>query len=215
MSEGINMGMVNDYVSSIEGKGPRPEAGVYVEFSLKAKKVSDSDPESGLPVYKDWEWVSITPAGGNQIVERWVTDKDRHRFAHQYEAFKKGVEAPVNGLAIENWPSASPAEVKTLKKANIRTVEDLAVISEVGLKAVGFGSRALQAKARQFLIAAAGDGKIASQLNHLKVENDSLKLRNEELERQNTELRAQFRVEKNLPNNEWEAHKISAEGDTT
>jgi len=34
----------------------------------------------------------------------------------------------------------------------------------------------------------------------------------EELERQNNELRAQFRAEKNIPNNNWET---VPEGDTT
>jgi len=201
---GINMDMVNEYVASINQQGPRPEAGVYVEFSLKAKKTADADKDSGLPVYEDREWVQITPAGGNQVVERWVTDRDRERFRFQYEAFKKGIEPPIDGLAVENWPSATPAEIKMLRGANIRTVEDLAVISESGLRAVGFGARALQQKARQFLMAAAGDGKATAELHHLKTENESLKLRNQELEKQNTEMRAQLRAEKILPKNEWE-----------
>jgi cell shape-determining protein MreC len=99
-----------------------------------------------------------------------------------------------------------------LKQANVRTVEDLAVLSETGLRNVGFGARGLQEKARNFLVSAAGDGKVSAELNHLKVKNESLKLRVEELERQNNELRAQFRVEKNIPNNNWET---VPEGDTT
>jgi hypothetical protein len=207
---GMDMSMVSDYMSAVQG-GSRTEAGVYAEFSVKAKKVKDAG-ENGLPVYEDREWVQITPAGGNQIVERWVTEKDKMRFSIQYKSFKDGIEPPVDGLAIENWPSVTPAETKMLKQANVRTVEDLAVLSELGLKNVGFGSRALQAKARQFLVTAAGDGKATAELHRLKVENESLKLRVEELDRQNAELRAQFRVEKNIPNNDWE--KVP-EGDTT
>jgi len=203
-TSGINMNMVNDYMDSINRQGSRPEAGVYVQFSLKAKKKCDADKVTGLPVYVDKEWVEITPAGGNQMVERWVTDKDRERFKFQYEAFKKGIEPPLEGLAVENWPSATPAEVKMLRAANIRTVEDLALISESGLKAVGFGARGIQRKARQFLMAAAGEGKASAELHRLKTENESLKLRNGELERQNNELRIQFRTEKKLPDNDFE-----------
>jgi len=207
---GMDMSMVNDYMSSVQGDR-KVELGVYAEFSLKAKKTSDSG-ENGLPVYEDREWVEITPAGGNTITTRWVTEKDKMRFAHIYKAFKDGIDPPVDGLAIENWPSVTPAENKMLKQANVRTVEDLAILSESGLKNVGFGARALQAKARNFLVSAAGDGKVSAELHHLKVENESLKLRVEELDRQNNELRAQFRVEKNIPNNDWE--KVP-EGDTT
>jgi|TARA_R110000744_G_scaffold41686_1_gene94629 hypothetical protein len=207
---GMDMNMVNDYLSTVQGGG-RTEVGVYAEFSLKAKKVSDSG-ENGLPVYEDREWIEITPAGGNQITPRWATEKDKMRFSRIYEAFKKGVEPPVDGLAIENWPSVTPAETKMLKQANVRTVEDLAVLSETGLKNVGFGARGLQQKARTFLVSAAGDGKVSAELHHLKVKNESLKLRVEELERQNNELRAQFRAEKNIPNNNWET---VPEGDTT
>ena len=207
---GMNMDMVNDYMSSVQGNN-KQELGVYAEFSLKAKKTSDAG-ENGLPVYQDREWVEITPAGGNTITTRWATDKDKMRFANIYKAFKDGIEPPGEGLAIKNWPSVSPAESKMLRQANVRTVEDLAILSESGLKNVGFGARALQAKARNFLVSAAGDGKISAELSHLKVENESRKLRVEELERQNNELRAQFRVEKNIPNNDWE--KVP-EGDTT
>ena len=206
----MNMTMVNDYMESVQGTH-KGELGVYAEFSLKAKRTCDAG-ENGLPIYEDREWVEITPAGGNTITTRWATEKDKMRFAHIYKAFKDGIEPPVEGLAIENWPSVSPAETKMLKQANVRTVEDLAILSESGLKNVGFGARALQAKARNFLVSAAGDGKVSAELHHLKVENESLKLRVEELERQNNELRAQFRVEKNIPNNDWE--KVP-EGDTT
>lgn len=200
---GMNMDMVAEYMSGVEGNQAPQEKGVYAEFSMKAKKIAESG-VNGLPIYEDRIWIDITPAGGNQVVNRWATEKDIARFKQKYDAFIKGVEAPVNGLAVENWPSATPAEVKMLKQANVRTVEDLAMLSETGLKNVGFGARGLQSKAREFLASAAENGQVAVEMVQLKTEVESLKLRNEELERQNEELRAEFRKMKSIPNNQWE-----------
>lgn len=201
---GMNLKLANEYIESIgNGNQPQQERGVYAEFSQKAKKIAESG-DNGLPVYDDRVWVEITPAGGNTITTRWATEKDISRFQMQYTAFMKGVESPAEGLGIENWPSATPAEVKMLKQANVRTVEDLALLSESGLKNVGFGSRGLQNKARQFLAAAADSGKLAAEMHHIETELESLKLRNAELERQNDELRAQARTIKETPHNSFE-----------
>ena len=208
MTTGIpNPGMVSEYMAAVTGHGKMPEAQCYVEFSILPKENRSKSEKAGKPVYEDWEWIKLMPAGGNSVVERWVTDKDKKRFPAQYEAFKSGLEPTIEGTAVEMWPAVTPAEVKMLRGATIRTVEDLAVCSETALSNIGFGARGLQAKAREWLIAAVDTGKSAAKIEHLREEVKSLKLRNKELEKQNTDLRNNFRTSKEITENTWEAEK--------
>ena len=150
------------------------ERPAFVEFELRPVENREKSVEAGHPVYEDCCYALITPMGnGNTVVERpaeeWIADKKRQndKFLRHYEetyrAFQEGIEAPVDGTRIRDWPSVTPAQVKQLARANIRTIEDLAAANESALSAIGMGGRALKLKAEAWLKSSEDVGKVAER----------------------------------------------------
>lgn len=163
---------------------------VYVEFEHRAMEDRKASTAAGHYVARDAEFVRITPPGGNLVVEREVTDQDRARFARQYEAWRKGVDAPEDGTPIRGWPPVSPAQIDMCIRANLRTVEALAQASEQSLQRLGIGARALQTKARAWLESARDHGVVAEEVAALKTQMEAMAERNRELQEALDEMRA-------------------------
>lgn len=156
----------------------------FVQFETRAEVDRNESEQHGKVVYKNVDYALITPAGSRDVVERvatdWLKQKERDvidgRFSQKYleyykacyEEWKKGNEIPVNGSPVKHWPVVSPAEIAQLTAANVRTVEELAELTESGLALVGMGGRALRDKARAWLDSAEKHGKIAEEVANLK-----------------------------------------------
>lgn len=93
-----------------------------------------------------------------------------------YEHWKAGKEAPVNGVPLEAWPGATPQLVKALEPYHIKTVEDLADITEQTMSAIAMpGVRGIKANARAYIDAKTSTAPIAGELSTLREENAKLK----------------------------------------
>lgn len=106
----------------------------------------------------------------------WVLD-----FERLFEAWKKNEELPVEGTAIKAWPVLSPSARKTIISAGFHTVEQLAAANDSEIAAVGMGGVEFRSRARTFLEAANGPGKMAEQLRALEATNAAMKAQMEEL----------------------------------
>jgi chaperonin cofactor prefoldin len=125
--------------------------GIYIQFFLHTDKDDKRTREEGRPCFKDYEYVRITVAGDrNNIVERPVTAMDRMRFAAQYKAFKENRELPQEGYPLAEWPGINKAMVEELAYFKVRTVEQLAAISDVQAQNI-FGVYELRKKAIAYL----------------------------------------------------------------
>ena len=113
--------------------------------------------KAGHPVYDSVEKVEIIiPGQSLSTAVRFVNQELKNRWPQQYAAFKAGMEAPVEGTPIEEWPPLIPAEVANLKAINIMTVEQLSQINDNAISTMGHGARALRDKAAAWLKNAAG-----------------------------------------------------------
>ncbi|WP_226552975.1 hypothetical protein [Celeribacter naphthalenivorans] len=75
-----------------------------------------------------------------------------HFIEPHYKAWKEGKELPESGTALEAWTAIGEAEIFELKRASIRTVEDVATLSEAGLGKVALPNmRQLRTQAGKFL----------------------------------------------------------------
>jgi len=105
----------------------------------------------GVPKYVDMDFITISIPGDNYTkVHRPVTDFDQWRFPREYEAFKRGQEASVVGVPLDMWPGVGPSQVMELKHHGIRTVEQLANLSDSTNGALR-GFYAYKQKAQQYL----------------------------------------------------------------
>lgn len=113
-------------------------------------------------------------AWGRKLAERarqnlcpstWVDD-----FNRVFEAWKKGEEIPVAGTPVKLWPGLSPAAVKMIIAAGFLTVEQLASANETEIAGIGLGALDYRNRARKYLEAANGPGKMAEQVRALEAQ---------------------------------------------
>ncbi|MFI0489337.1 MAG: hypothetical protein ACH344_08670 [Yersinia sp. (in: enterobacteria)] len=159
---------------------------VFVEFSLDAVLDQFKMDEEGIPVYNDVEMITITLPGDrvSTLVEK-VTPEHRKRFKKQYDAWKEGSEAPIEGLPLTEWPVITKAQALNLKILKIFSVEQLAQLPDTRIDALGLGGRDLRDKAKAYLDRAVGAKEITqlfARIKKLEDESAAKDLRIEELE---------------------------------
>jgi hypothetical protein len=125
-----------------------------VEWVLYAG--SDSYSENGQLSASTWERVSkLRPP---EVLEN---DTDGLKMAAlryvwsqiepAYEAWKSGEEMPETGTPLAAWGGVSASQIAALKGIGIKTVEDLAGLSDSNMKAVLPNMRDLRTMARQWM----------------------------------------------------------------
>jgi hypothetical protein len=143
------------------------EDACYVRFNVHPKEDTAASAKEGRPIYRETEYVEIMVAGDKQnVVHRPVTEKDKKRFRRQYEDWKRnGDSSIVEGTPLDQWPAVSRSQVEELRYFNVRTVEQLAALSDGNAAKIG-PVMALKQKAADFL----GAAKNSSHLTTLRAE---------------------------------------------
>lgn len=180
----------------------------YVVFERRPVEDRNASIAAGHYVSKDVDFAIITRPGSRDTLEKeakiWlaeIAEKARKNeggvaqawpiaFNFAYKAFLDGEELPVSGTPIKGWPVLSPSAQKDIIAAGIRTVEDLAELPESSLAGVGIGGIAFKQKAKAWLEAAKGPGKITEQLNAQAQQIAELSLLTKKLIEENRDLKA-------------------------
>ncbi|HLI66318.1 MAG TPA: hypothetical protein VKU90_08120 [Caulobacteraceae bacterium] len=152
-------------------------------FKTEAVHLPFRSKEAGRPIYEDREFVEILiPGDRRSMPVEPVNDEHKARWPKEYEAFRAGQEAPLEGTPLADWPNSrlTRARAEELAYFNIRTVEHLAAVNDAQLANLGMGARELRQAARTFLdVARTGAGP----LERLVAENLTLKDETERLGR--------------------------------
>lgn len=164
------------------------------EFYMKEIVNDEESVKAGKPVFRYEEWVRVVKPNGHGVPDetpmpipqaRQMMDEVRRRtsvpdgdkdpdyslptsFDRGYAAFKAGESAPINGTPLKQWPNATADVVVRCERQGLKSVEDLASASEPVLNGVGPGAREWQKRARAWLDAAEGPGKLAAELAALR-----------------------------------------------
>lgn len=128
------------------------DVGLNVKFSVESVfSKRETYFAGGVPKYVDMDFITITvPGNRDLIVHAPVTDFYEWRFPLEYAQFKQGQSAVVTGTPLDLWPAMQPAQIAELKHQGIRTVEQLAELSDSS-SGVLRGFYAMKHKAKQFL----------------------------------------------------------------
>ena len=180
----------------------------YVQWETVAVEDRNASIQAGRKIYKNVNMANITPPGTKdvfpRVAEEWLADIRNkaqegrwpaqwvEHFEAQYRAWKAGQDIPENGTPLKGWPLLSPAELNNLISANVRTVEDLAALTEEGIRNAGMGARALRDKARAWLESSTGPGKLAEEVAAMRVQLEQLVADNKALREANEALQAQL-----------------------
>ena len=184
---------------------PRPP---HVRFIKVPQEDRNASIEAGHPVFIDVDHVVITPQGSKDSVTKpvkdWLDNSDQQvreerlpadwaeKFHNGYAHWKRGEEIPVEGTSLVSWPAISPGELMTCKGIHILTVEDLATANEEGIRRLGMGGLELKKRAKAYLDAAAGPGKVMAENKALQQKVGDLTARNTELEQRMIALESKF-----------------------
>jgi hypothetical protein len=126
-------------------------------FFTEAVKMEFKSKQEGRPIFEEQERVRIVvPGNRGSVVVEPVNDEHKKRWPEQYGAFKAGREQPLEGTPLREWPHScmTVAKAEELAYFHIRTVEQLAAITDDKLNNLGMGARELRQTARTFLEAA-------------------------------------------------------------
>lgn len=194
-------------VNSVSDQGARP---AWIRFELVAEENKLETLRQGKWVGRDVEYVFITPAYSRdevvkevsawleqldlQVVQERVPRAWRDRYIAEYEAWKKGLELPVDGTPILGWGMISPAQQKMLIGIRIRTVEDLAKINDEGVRSVGMGAVDMKQKAAAWLSQMTDKGPLTVKVSALESENASQKISIDSLTKQVEALMAHVKA---------------------
>ena len=99
-----------------------------------------------------------------------------------------GKEAPLSGTPLNEWALLKRPQIAELNYRNIRTVEDLAELSDLAVQNLGMGGQMLRVRARAYL----DDAEREAMSTKLVAENDTLRMRISTLETQVDALGAQL-----------------------
>lgn len=168
-------------------QGARP----HVRFEVRSEEDRNASIEEKKKVYRDVDWVIITPVGGKDYVEnraeQWLANISDRAMVGQYDAewvehfkrmyamFKQGKDLPVDGTSLKMLTTLfSPAEIQNCLAANVHTLEQLADANEEALSRLPMIGRALKTRAQEAIRLGEGKGD-SLKLEALQIENDQLK----------------------------------------
>lgn len=124
---------------------------LLVKFYTKTVRDETASAEQGRAVFKEREYIDIRiPGARGAGAARPATLRDRKRFPRHYEAFKQRVELPVEGTPLGEWPMITRAHAEELSFLGVKTVEQLAGMSDVNASQL-MGGQTFKAKANAWL----------------------------------------------------------------
>lgn len=193
MSTEAEVAMDESYIKLLSSTPQEDDKALIVRFYLAPVLLGAKSEEAGKPMYEDREHIEITIKGQDkQIVVREVTRADRERFPIGYARFKAQRQEAAVGTPIEMMPGVGPSFALHLRSIHIRTVEDLAQISdESALQNIGMGARELVTKARAWIANQSPQlAQLEEKLSEATAQTKRVAAQNEELTSANAELRS-------------------------
>lgn len=171
---------------------PAEPGGVFPNFHYRSVQNMDKSREEGRPIFERVEFVTLRIIGDkDNIPVHRVHDGHRRRFPREYAAFKADRDQDeAAGTLLSAWGQLDEAEVDNLAHGpgRIRTVEQLAAVSDSNLQILGPGGRKLREKAQTYIDFMKGSAPLAK----LQAEKDELESRCEAMEKQMAQMSARI-----------------------
>ena len=126
---------------------------LLVKFFLHPKLDRKRTENEGRPIFKDTAYIQIMqPGNKDSIVIRPATEMDKSRFAEHWKKYlaRQEDDAALEGTLLDEWPGVSRAQCEELKYLNVRTVEQLANMSDSNAQNI-MGVGILKQKAQDYL----------------------------------------------------------------
>lgn len=125
---------------------------------FKTKQVQDKLEADGRPftaldeVYEDVIYIRINIRGSNlREVHRPIREEDKRRFPFSWQEYLKGEKAACRGTPLVKLAGMDAPLVRHYHALNVFTIEDLALVSDIGLQNLGTGAREFRRNAQEWM----------------------------------------------------------------
>lgn len=161
----------------MDSQGDDSDKKLFVVFHKGVVLNDAKSLDAGRPVHDDVDMITIRIPGQRDSVVAKADFGYQQRFPRQWAQFKANAEQDISGTQLTEVPWLTPAQIADLKAANIRTVEQLADMSDANAH-VFMGFHGLKQRAQAYLDAAAGAApalKLQAELEKRDAEIEELK----------------------------------------
>ena len=158
------------YGQTQQAYGANEDENLLVRFFKHPRENEEKSEEAGHPIFEELLYTEImTPGDKDNIICRPMREHDKSRFPRHWEAYQKRVsgDEAIEGTLLEEWPQITRSAVEELKFYHIRTVEQLASMSDANAQNLR-GAATLKQKAVKYLDSAMSNEELSRQLAEQK-----------------------------------------------
>ena len=149
------------------GMGPEWDSKLHVRFFNRPRLDIEASTKENRPIYKDVPHIEIMiPGDKNNIVTAEVWDQHIRRFPDHWRQFQAGQADQVVGTPLRVAPFLTPSQVEELSYFKIRTVEQLADLSDSNMTFMG--AREFQQAAKRYIEKSKGADALMSRMDAIE-----------------------------------------------
>jgi hypothetical protein len=146
-------------------------------------------------VYEDVTYIRINIRGSNlREVHRPIREEDKRRFPFSWQEYQKGEKAAARGTPLNKLAGMDPSILRHYHALNVFTIEDLSLVSDLGLQNLGTGAREFRRSAQEWVEsrkpAQAADPQLLDLVSRMDSKLDSQQATIEKLMEENAKLKA-------------------------
>jgi len=152
-----------DYSDFQKQRQREADKSLFVKFEYRPWHDKRESLVQGRPIYKDLIYVNIRGSGAKEGVCRPATQADIARFREHYDMFMRRTDdEQLVGTPLAEWPLMPRSRVEELAYLKVKTVEQLANMSDTNMQNF-MGLHQLKQQAQEWLAKAGGaDAQIAA-----------------------------------------------------
>ena len=182
-----------DYSVTDMALGRNSQAGdenLLVRFYKHPMQDSAKTLEEGRPIFSEKDFIEIMiPGNKDSIIQRPASKLDINRFPRHWQAYQSRTSQDgMEGTPLEEWPGINRAQVEEFKFMNIRTVEQLATMSDANSQKFN-GINSIRDKAKAYLESAKGNAA-SGALTEMKALLEAERAANAQMREDITNLQA-------------------------
>ena len=177
------------------GMGPGHDDNLHVRFFMKPRIDREASMKENRPIYKDVPHIEIAiPGDKNNIPLAEVWDQHIRRFPQHWAQFQAGLKEQVVGTPLKVAPFLTESHIEELHFFKIRTIEQLANLSDTNM--TWNGAREMQQAAKKYLLKVNGNEALMERMKAMEAELQAMREAKAEAEAQ---LQAASEPEKQAP----------------
>ena len=156
------------------GMGPGHDDTLLVRFFMRPRIDVEASTKENRPIFRDVPHVEIAiPGDKNNIVTAEVWEQHIRRFPQYWAQFQAGIKDQVVGTPLKVAPFLTEAHVEELAYFKIRTIEQLANLSDANM--TWQGAREMQQAARKYLDKVSGNEALMARMHAMEAEMQALR----------------------------------------